>query len=289
MHKKWKPINQLLHSGLIDNNMHHSHSKINYNQTDSEHLGYDDDNYIFDIPKVAPLQDKENTQKIHSGNKDLENLVLKPNLRENFISQIWLSPKKESMKVRKKKESALLQKQKQTSLTHESKKQKIEIGKEQVSQVYEEKKSNSTDQTLGAKHEKYVKRKISSSTVHESKKQNVETGIEQVPLEVSITVHDGKKPEIIEEKQIQNIIICDNMKAKKKCATYKCTMCPKRFSESHILSEHIAIIHRIPVKRQCKCPVCDGIFAAKFRLDEHMATAHKGRLISEGIEIRLFI
>ena len=208
-------------------------------------------------------------------------------MKPNPISKIWLSPKKEkeSLKVRKKKENALLQKEKQTFLNHESEKQRIEIGKEQV---HEEKNLNSTDEMQGAKHEKYVKRKISSSSVHESKKQKVEAGGEQVPLEVSITAYEGKMPEVIEEKQTKNEIICDNVKAKKKCgksmctgtkkctSTYKCTMCPKRFSESHILSEHIAIIHRIPVKRQCKCPVCDGIFAAKFRLDEHMEIAHKG-------------
>ena len=82
--------------------------KITKKQTASENLGYDDDNYFFDIPKVAPLQDEENTQKRQSDNKYLEY----PNLRENLISQIWLSPKKEkeSMKVSKKKESALPQK-----------------------------------------------------------------------------------------------------------------------------------------------------------------------------------
>lgn len=217
-------------------------------------------------------------------------------MKPNSISKIWLSPKKEkeSLKVRKKKENALLQKEKKTSLTHESEKQIIEIGKEQV---HEEKNLNSTDKMLGAKHEKCVKRKISSSSVHESKKQKVEIGREQVPLEVSTTVYEGKMSEVIEGKQTKNEIICENVKAKKKCgkymctgtnkctSTYKCTMCPKRFSESHILSEHIAIIHRIPVKRQYKCPVCDELFAAKFRLDEHMATAHKGVLISEGIKI----
>ena len=192
--------------------------KITCTQTDSENLGYDEDNNFFDIPKVAPLQEKESTQKRHPDYKNLENLVLK----SNSISQIWLSPKKEkeSLKICKKKENALLQKEKQTSLTHESEKQRIEIGEEQV---HEEKNSNATYKILGAKHEKFVKRKISLSSVHESKKQKVEAGSEQFPLEVSISVHEGKMLEVIEEKQTKNEIICSNVKAKKKCGKYMCT------------------------------------------------------------------